>query len=659
MQRIATTNPEVAALPVNLGANEYRDDRSHEAFKNLLREQKQDNERAFQPVEPKPVQTQSRKSQQREEIAAKDSVSADKHSGDNVKERQESVEQQTRTEANKNTGNSEPVQETFVKEQNSDKVLSEKSQDNSDLELTVEADENEVDWLALLNRIEDRASKEVSDEDLQDPSLKIDILNADSEQGVSEQNESDELATSIDGKLFDQEIDTNTISLKTEDVPAEGVLHSLAALLALIENSNDDSVKASKLDELERLVEQLINGVANDEAAAADATDPSVLAQLDASLLSKLLGGVTSDTDNKERQLDLLETLKAIQTDETISVDELVSGDQAQTEIELGEIAQQDTLPQNEIVSTVLESLAKLDGEKLDLALRNLANRLNEMSAQGQTDRQTQLFPADADTKVVNIFHSEESKSQFVASLKAGIEEFKSQLKQGHEPGLDLKALVNESLSKLNNGTPVIEVSTQQLEQTLSTFGQNIEFADRLQNSLSQLHQNIAGIERSVLRDSNQQAQIDQAKHLSQQQSQLDKAINITRPEGHQQLADKVRWMVNQSNVLAEIRLDPPELGSMQVKVHMNGDAANVSFVVQSQQARDVLDQAVPRLKELLEEQGIQLGQSSVQQEQNQAQDAEQQLAGDGQDMAEQEENVETTEQPIINGRIGGIDYFV
>ena len=53
----------------------------------------------------------------------------------------------------------------------------------------------------------------------------------------------------------------------------------------------------------------------------------------------------------------------------------------------------------------------------------------------------------------------------------------------------------------------------------------------------------------------------------------------------------------------------------MQIRVNVSGESASVSFVVQSQHARDVLEQATPRLKEMLEEQGIQLGQSSVEQE--------------------------------------------
>ena len=69
-----------------------------------------------------------------------------------------------------------------------------------------------------------------------------------------------------------------------------------------------------------------------------------------------------------------------------------------------------------------------------------------------------------------------------------------------------------------------------------------------------------------------------------------DKAVNIIKSEGQQQLTEKVRWMVNARNPSAEIRLDPPDLGSMQIKVNMNGDNAQVSFTVQSATAKEALD---------------------------------------------------------------------
>ena len=143
-------------------------------------------------------------------------------------------------------------------------------------------------------------------------------------------------------------------------------------------------------------------------------------------------------------------------------------------------------------------------------------------------------------------------------------------------------------------------------------------------------------------------------------QAILEKPANILKPEGQTQFAEKIRWIVNARNSFAEIRLDPPDLGSVQVKVNMSGEAATVNFVVQSPQARDALDQALPRLREMLNQQGIELGQSSVQQDQQQQNGEQQQgqfaegKADDGMD----EIAGEVIEQRVINGSAGGIDFY-
>jgi flagellar hook-length control protein FliK len=171
------------------------------------------------------------------------------------------------------------------------------------------------------------------------------------------------------------------------------------------------------------------------------------------------------------------------------------------------------------------------------------------------------------------------------------------------------------------------------------------------------------------------QQQIESTR-LVQQTTTHDKGINMFKPEGQQQLTEKVRWMVNSRNISAEIRLDPPDLGGMNIKVNLSGDSASVSFVVQSQHARDALDQAVPRLREMLEENGIELGQSSVQQESpgtdGQAEEGSLANNSNGSDnLAQQsQDEIQDTnkdgfaddngaiEQRISGGRIGGIDYY-
>ncbi|TMX59104.1 flagellar hook-length control protein FliK [Vibrio rotiferianus] len=105
-----------------------------------------------------------------------------------------------------------------------------------------------------------------------------------------------------------------------------------------------------------------------------------------------------------------------------------------------------------------------------------------------------------------------------------------------------------------------------------------------------------------------QQARVDAA-----QQAQLP--LQLTKELANEQVAEKVQMMMSKNLKNLDIRLDPPELGRMQIRMTMNNDLANVHFTVSNPQARDLIEQTLPRLREMLAQQGMQLADSSVQQQ--------------------------------------------
>ncbi|MEZ9708851.1 flagellar hook-length control protein FliK [Vibrio breoganii] len=63
-------------------------------------------------------------------------------------------------------------------------------------------------------------------------------------------------------------------------------------------------------------------------------------------------------------------------------------------------------------------------------------------------------------------------------------------------------------------------------------------------------------------------------------------------------LADKVQLQVSSKGQNATIRLDPPELGRMELNVRVDGDRLNVNVGAQNVQVRDALHQTIERLRE-------------------------------------------------------------
>ena len=88
---------------------------------------------------------------------------------------------------------------------------------------------------------------------------------------------------------------------------------------------------------------------------------------------------------------------------------------------------------------------------------------------------------------------------------------------------------------------------------------------------------------------------------------------------GSQQLAERLTLMIGQAWHEAELELEPQGLGKMQIQLSIGQDQqASVQFIVQQQSSRDAVEQTLPKLREMLAQQGIQLTQSSVQQQSQQ-----------------------------------------
>lgn len=99
------------------------------------------------------------------------------------------------------------------------------------------------------------------------------------------------------------------------------------------------------------------------------------------------------------------------------------------------------------------------------------------------------------------------------------------------------------------------------------------------------------------------------------QNPQQNLAMSV--PPGHPgwagEMTQKVAWIARDGGHTAHIRLDPPELGSLTVKISVDSDSnAQVSFIAATPQARDLLEGQMARLREMLAQQGMDLSRADV-----------------------------------------------
>ena len=428
----------------------------------------------------------------------------------------------------------------------------------------------------------------------------------------------------------------------------EAVKALTAALLAKAnENAattDVDAGQSEKVDPLANLLAQFLGDASENGEESSDAqtqnsehallveqeaADEPALSADEALVLSLLQEQITAQTDTKE-------TLNAA----------LANGVSSQSTAS----TQTNSNPIDTVSTEASDILTDSQGESLLQSIAMMSPESAQKAAEAFAERVAASLPTATTA----------AQQQAVKSnLIAGINEFQQQVAQGREPGIDLSALVADAASEAG----LTQTQMQNVAgQTDALAGQFMQLVNGTQQSAHQaLQSELVSIDSHM--NENNQVRAESTKSQLQFEG-ADKPVNILKPEGQQQLHEKIRWMVNARNSMAEIRLDPPELGSMQVRVNVSGDAASVSFIVQSQHAKDALADAMPRLKDMLAEQGINLGESEVRKD-NSSQNGDgsgQQLAGNGvpsQDIdGEFDEGSTVIEQSVTREAKGGIDYY-
>jgi len=102
------------------------------------------------------------------------------------------------------------------------------------------------------------------------------------------------------------------------------------------------------------------------------------------------------------------------------------------------------------------------------------------------------------------------------------------------------------------------------------------------------------------------------AVNANNNQNNMTMQVPPTHPNWSSEMGEKMMWMNKQGLQQAEIHLDPPELGSLTVKVTIDADVASVSFVAASAQVKDLLEGQVQRLREMMAQQGVELAEVDV-----------------------------------------------
>jgi flagellar hook-length control protein FliK len=659
MQNVATAKSEVAAFTTGSGSNSFADGKSNEQFGKLLQKSTEGEKRVPSSGVKEDATTQ-KKTTLHEHSAQNTHLSQ----GKNADKNNDVVSAGITHDFNDNRkGDNKRTESDSLSKQNTKKSEPDVESANIVAQEWVLLVDN-LQKLADIAQLTDRALVDVDGQFIDKSPAEV----SSPDKGLFEHITNGQMADKL------EVITDDVVSLPIEDKKVTQSLSMLIdeALGDIINNAeNAENAELSESDIQQKVTDVLLK-------------QPAVLQDLlSKTMMASQKNGI-DEAEQKTPDLTLAENkalLRALLTDSEIDKtnpsEKLLQFETLITEVQLGaeqgELIEQDVQPvkvtpnsskTEKVTSNVdINNILNLTDNKLEKVLENIAQRLFDSQKAVELISPEQIAQTIVIPKTAGIISSVESASkEFISVLKSGLEEFKNQLSQGREPGIDLKALVSDALAKVSDKEAVAKTPVN-LEPLVKSVSQLLDFAQTMNRAIEHHHdQTYSATLKDVVQIHGEQSKQIQ---LNQFESKFEKAINISKSEGHQQLAEKVRWMVNTKNLVAEIRLDPAELGSVNVKVALSGESVTVNFVVQSQQARDAVDTATPKLREMLAEKGIELGQSSVHQENGGQQSKDDgELANKNSQSQDEFENVDVPEevfaqQNIVNGALGGIDYFV
>ncbi len=190
--------------------------------------------------------------------------------------------------------------------------------------------------------------------------------------------------------------------------------------------------------------------------------------------------------------------------------------------------------------------------------------------------------------------------------------------------------IVSELAAEAGKGGDAVTIAVRQavasLQQVLPRAGEFRPAAERLMVRMEQLLQTRASLQPTALAPADTPdvaaslpataapmtapaAQAPQAAPAATATALPSTQVTVPFQQSgwDQAVGERVLWMVNRNLQGAEIRLNPPHLGPIEVRVQMHQDQAQVNFTAQHAVVREALEAALPRLRDMFQSQGVAL----------------------------------------------------
>lgn len=147
------------------------------------------------------------------------------------------------------------------------------------------------------------------------------------------------------------------------------------------------------------------------------------------------------------------------------------------------------------------------------------------------------------------------------------------------------------------------------------------------------------------------------AQNATQHKS-LEVPLSLNHSQWAEKFSEQIVWLGHQTVKSAFIKIHPEDLGPIEINIKVVKDAASVNISTHNNHVRDVVDQALPRLKEMMAEQGINLSDVHIQSDANSRQHSQQNNDSTMGQSQDSDQEVQGTTPIKRRPPKGLIDYF-
>ena len=466
--------------------------------------------------------------------------------------------------------------------------------------------------------------------------------------------------------------DQNDKVSQTQDVAAGGNKEPITPPQTVADDDNQPSDESALLMSfLTKADQTLIDTESNDKNLIAPSNDSEITAAQKAQQQAQLL------LKSSESVAALSTVAKAVSSTSAQVPEAIIASADNDNPTFLSETlnnTKADVLTDKAIAPALTQG--QMNKENILLKVGEQENTLTKSTASNQTLVGGQLPKAEQLTgndPLAKVMQNENSATKHDVNIISSTATKVEQLVSGavaeevsHDSEITLTEQDLKNLIEQSKGETGVAKKGADEQVKLSTDAELTRTDNRFVDSSGRLNQSAyenitqASTEISALTNNGQVSQSQKTNILLHHDT-----ISIFRKDFADAVKDKVMLMISQKLQQFDITLDPPELGNMQVRVNLQGEQASVNFVVQNQQTKEALEQNMHKLRDLLANQGVDVGDANVEQQSAQSQHSNQDSNTD----TKQHNNLPNTLEAndvvtqnlsvkVVDSSSKGIDYY-